>query len=89
MDSSFYFFYVVYSEGEGEDIEIMKEQHKNVGKIDPELMLMKKDEYVEVIAGSSKGRYGILMGAKNGRLEVFLIVNVLIMFYVMICYFPQ
>jgi hypothetical protein len=32
--------------------------------------MMKKDEYVSVVSGPKKGRYGILMGAKNGKLEV-------------------
>jgi transcription antitermination factor NusG len=60
------------SRGEGEDIEIMKERHKAGAQIDPELLLMKKDEYVSVVAGPNKGRYGILQGAKNGKLEVCL-----------------
>lgn len=31
---------------------------------------MKKDEYVSVISGPQAGKYGILMGTKNGRIEV-------------------
>lgn len=33
---------------------------------------MKKEEYVSVVSGRWEGRYGILMGAKNGKLEVCL-----------------
>lgn len=60
------------SRGEGEDIEIMKEKHKAGAQIDPELLLMKKDEYVSVVSGPNKGRYGILQGVKNGKLDVCL-----------------
>lgn len=59
---------VPLSPAEGESIEVMRDRETAV--IDPELMLMKKDEYVSVVSGPRKGRYGILMGAKNGKLEV-------------------
>lgn len=58
---------VPLSKAEGESIEVMRD--RNTAVIDPELMLMKKDEYVSVVSGPRKGRYGILMGAKNGKLE--------------------
>jgi transcription antitermination factor NusG len=61
---------VPLSKAEGDSIEVMRD--RNTAVIDPELMLMKKDEYVSVVSGPRKGRYGILMGAKNGKLEVTL-----------------
>jgi len=43
-----------------------------VKALSPELLKMKKEEYVTVVSGPHKGKYGILMGAKKGRLEVRL-----------------
>jgi hypothetical protein len=40
--------------------------------IEDEYKLMKKDEYVSVVAGDHEGRYGILQGTKRGKLEVIL-----------------
>ncbi len=39
-------------------------------QLNENILKMKKDEYVTVIDGPLKGRYGILTGLKNGKLEV-------------------
>lgn len=50
----------------------MLEEMKNTAVIElsPEQLQMKKEEYVSVIKGPQSGRYGILMGTRNGKLEV-------------------
>ena len=45
---------------------------KKESELEDEYKLMKKEEYVSVIAGDQKGRYGILQGTKRGKLEVIL-----------------
>ena len=58
------------SEEQAEQLESMKGK---VGfQLSPEQAQLKKDCYVSIVRGPHKGRYGILMGAKNGRLEVCL-----------------
>ena len=56
------------SESDAEQLEGMKSKAKM--ELTDDLKLMRKEEYVSVVEGSHSGRYGILMGAKNGRLEV-------------------
>lgn len=56
--------------GDAEQIENLK--LRQVKALPPELLKMKKEEYVTVVEGPHKGKYGILMGAKKGRLEVCL-----------------
>jgi transcription antitermination factor NusG len=58
------------SHEEGKNLEQMRERTGQ--DLDPDVLKMKKDEYVTVIDGRHKGRYGILIGAKGGRLEVCL-----------------
>eukprot|EP01041_Mallomonas_annulata_P003360 gene3360-6652_t len=40
--------------------------------LDPEITKIRKEEYVTVVSGPQEGRYGIIMGARNGQLEVCL-----------------
>ena len=54
--------------GESDQLESMK--LKKNAELDAEIRKMKKEEYVSVISGRWEGRYGILMGVKNGMLEV-------------------
>ena len=61
---------VPLGENEEEQIEQMRSMQERV--LSPELQKLRKEEYVSVISGTHEGRYGILMGARNGRLEVCL-----------------
>ena len=58
------------SEEQAVQLESMKGK---VGfELSPEQARLRKDCYVSIVKGPHKGRYGILMGAKSGRLEVCL-----------------
>jgi transcription antitermination factor NusG len=61
---------VPLTESESEQVESMI--RKKPATLDPDMARMKKDEYVSIVSGNHQGRYGILMGTKNGRLEVCL-----------------
>lgn len=56
------------SENEGKIIEALKAQPPE--QLSPELQRLRKDEYVTIIKGTYKGKYGVLRGAKKGKLEV-------------------
>jgi hypothetical protein len=57
------------AEDEGLDLETVKITWEN-RKMDEDMARLKKDEYVSIVGGTHKGKYGILMGAKSGKLEV-------------------
>lgn len=56
-------------EEEGSDLETIKQKWE-VRQMDKDMATLKKDEYVSIVQGPHKGKYGILMGAKSGKLEV-------------------
>ena len=56
-------------EDEGEELEGVKIQWEG-RKLNEDMARLKKDEYVSVVDGTHTGKYGILMGAKSGKLEV-------------------
>ena len=57
------------TEDEGTDLEAIKLKWE-ARQMDADMATLKKDEYVTIVNGAHKGKYGILMGAKSGKLEV-------------------
>lgn len=55
-----------------DSIELDQLKSKPIPSLKPEHVKMRKEEYVSVVEGERKGRYGILMGARNGKIEVCL-----------------
>jgi transcription antitermination factor NusG len=55
---------------EATQLETMKNKERQ--DLSPELKRIKKEEYVSVVSGEHMGRYGIVMGAKAGKIEVCL-----------------
>jgi transcription antitermination factor NusG len=57
-------------ENEASQLETMKNKERQ--DLTPDLKRIKKEEYVSVVSGEHTGRYGIVMGAKAGKIEVCL-----------------
>ena len=53
---------------QGLQLTAMKNKTQDI--VDEEAAKLRKEEYVSVVSGPHNGRYGILMGAKNGALQV-------------------
>ena len=58
---------IVLPLGPEESSQLETMQSKGRADLSPELKLIKKEEYVSVVSGEHTGRYGIVMGAKNGE----------------------
>ena len=61
---------VPLGEEEANQLESMK--NKDRQDLTPDIKKIKKEEYVSVVSGEHAGRYGIVMGAKAGKIEVCL-----------------
>jgi transcription antitermination factor NusG len=58
-------------EEEAAQLELMKTKAP-ASDLNTELKLIKREEYVSVVSGEHAGRYGIVMGARAGKIEVCL-----------------
>ena len=56
---------VPLNEEEANQLETM--MNKPRADLNPELKMIKKEEYVSVVSGEHAGKYGIVMGSKSGK----------------------